>query len=215
MTFEPEPAGHAGSNPRTTGHAPTAAVVLAAGGGRRFAASINDRATSDSPPSKLLAHWRGRPVVTWAVEAALEANLEATFVVTGAADLGDALPAGVTILTNPDWASGLASSLQVAIAAARRAGFEAVVVGLGDQPGIPSAAWKAVAASDSPIAVATYDGRRRNPVRLSRHTWDRLPRNGDQGARVLMAEHPELVTEVPCHGDPTDIDTVGDLGPGC
>jgi molybdenum cofactor cytidylyltransferase len=204
----------------------TAAVVLAAGAGTRFSAGV---ATHTAPAllfgpegttrggasagSKLRVHWKGRPVLSWAIDAALEAGLDATFVVTGAADLDGLLPAGVIPLANPDWAAGQAGSLQVAISAARAGGFDAVVVGLGDQPDIPPAAWQAVAASPASIAVATYDGRRRNPVRLGRDVWDLMPTSGDAGARVVMAQRPELVSEVPCHGNPGDIDTVEDLQP--
>lgn len=200
----------------------TAAVVLAAGGGSRFvapAAPTSDlrfgpHATAeggDRPGAKLLAHWRGRPIVTWAVEHAQAAGLDATWVVSGAADLTGALPAGAVVLHNPDWAEGQATSLQVAIEAARSAGLEAVVVGLGDQPDVTPEAWRAVAAAGSPIAAATYSGQRRNPVRLGHEIWDLLPRSGDAGARVVMRDRPELVVEVPCLGNPGDIDTVEDL----
>jgi molybdenum cofactor cytidylyltransferase len=204
----------------------TAAVVLAAGAGSRFSAGLATHPTpklrfgpegttvgGDVVGSKLRVHWRGRPVVSWAVEAALAAGLDTTFVVTGAADLEGLLPAGVTPVANPGWAAGQAGSLQVGIAAARAAGFDAVVVGLADQPDIPAAAWRAVAASPASIAVATYDGRRRNPVRLGREVWDLLPTSGDAGARVVMGQRPELVAEVPCDGNPGDIDTVEDLQP--
>lgn len=201
-----------------------AAVVLAAGGGSRFGAGLADAPTAvvrfgpegatdggDRPGAKLLAHWRGRPLVTWAVEHAQEAGLAATWVVTGAADLAGVLPAGVEVLPNPDWAEGQATSLQVAIRAARAAGHSAVVIGLGDQPDVSPEAWRAVAGARSPIAAATYSGQRRNPVRLGREVWDLLPRSGDAGARVLMRDRPELVVEVPCLGNPGDIDTVEDL----
>jgi len=176
----------------------TAAVVLAAGGGTRFA---------DGP--KLLAPFRGRALVTWAAEAAEEAALDETIVVVGETLLTDVLPGSVTVVPNPDWEAGIATSLWAGLEAA--ADFNAVVVGLGDQPLIPASAWAALARSTSPIAVATYNGRRRNPVRLARTVWPLLPRTGDEGARALMRDQPDLVAEVPCAGEPVDVDTVADL----
>ena len=71
--------------------------------------------------------------------------------------------------------------------------------------------WQLIASAEGPITVATYNGQRRNPVRLGREVWDLLPTVGDEGARTVMREYPELVTEIACGGDPTDIDTVQDL----
>jgi CTP:molybdopterin cytidylyltransferase MocA len=182
-----------------------AAVVLAAGEGRRFS----------GPEHKLLASFRGRPVVTWAVEAAVAADLGPTVVVTGAADLAGLVPEGVVVLVNPDWAGGQAVSLAVAVDWAMDAGMDAIVVGLGDQPLVPAAAWRSVgdadADADHPIVAAAYGGRRGNPVRLDRSVWPLLPRSGDEGARVLMRRRPELVAEVPCGGAAVDIDTREDL----
>jgi CTP:molybdopterin cytidylyltransferase MocA len=159
----------------------------------------------------MLAPFRGRPLVSWAVEHAVAARLDVTFVVTGAADLSGVLSQSVTLIENPDWRDGLATSLRTAVSAARTAGFEAIVVGLGDQPLISPDAWRSVATTEAPIAVATYEGRRRNPVKLARAVWDDLPAAGDEGARALMRAHPELIVEVPCQGDPLDIDTPDDL----
>ena len=178
-----------------------AAVVLAAGGGTRFR----------GPEHKLVSVFRGRPLVWWALAAAASAHLDEVAVIVGAVDLGAAVPEGVRVIENPNWASGQASSLQAAVSWATERKHEAVVVGLGDQPFVPGAAWSAVAATVSPIAVATFGGRRRPPVRLDRTVWSLLPTEGDEGARVLMGQRPDLVCEVVCDGQPADIDDTEDL----
>jgi CTP:molybdopterin cytidylyltransferase MocA len=181
------------------------AVVLAAGGGTRFAGDAH----------KLRTVMRGKPIVTWAVESAVAAGLGGTLVVTGAVDVDDLLPSGaaaIDVVRNERWAEGQATSLQCAIAWADERGCDAVVVGLGDQPFVSAGAWRAVAAvDDRPIAVATYDGNRRNPVKLHRDVWPLLPVSGDEGARRVIAGNPDLVREVACGGDPADVDTVEDL----
>ncbi|HEX9548060.1 MAG TPA: NTP transferase domain-containing protein, partial [Acidimicrobiales bacterium] len=161
-----------------------------------------------------LAPWRGRPLVAWAIEHAAAAGLDRTWVVTGAVDLEERglIPPGVEPLANERWAEGQASSLQVAVARARAEAVDAIVVGLGDQPLIPPGTWRAVAAAtDRPIAVATYGAERRNPVRLAREVWALLPVQGDEGARALIRNRADLVMAVACEGDPADIDTLEDL----
>ena len=177
-----------------------AAVVLAGGAGTRF----------EGDTHKLQTIVRGRPLVVWAIEHAREAGLDETVVVTGATPVPDVV--GVTVVHNDRWAEGQATSLQAAVRHAEHAGHEAIVVGVGDQPGVPSDAWRVVAATTTaPIVVATYDGERRSPVRLAKEIWPLLPRDGDEGARVLMRGRPDLVSEVACSGDPADVDTLEDL----
>jgi CTP:molybdopterin cytidylyltransferase MocA len=180
----------------------TAAVVLAAGKASRFGGEDG---------AKLLAPFRGRPLVLWSVTAALSAGFDDVLVVTGAADLSEVLPPEVVVVPNPKWAEGQATSLAAALDAAEAKGHDAVVVGLGDQPLVPTEAWRAVGTTDGDIVVATYDGVRRNPVRLARSVWAEVDREGDEGARTLMRRRPELVTEVPCSGYPVDVDTREDL----
>ncbi len=184
-----------------------AAIVLAAGGGSRFTAS-------GGQGHKLVAPYLGRTVVEWAIENAAAAGLDATYIVRGATDLPVPPLArdAVTFVRNDRWPEGMATSLHAGLVRARRDGHHAVVVGLGDQPLVLADAWQRVAAaSGRPIAVATYNGVRGNPVRLSSLVWSLLPSTGDVGARVVMRRRPDLVLEVPCQGGAADIDTVDDL----
>jgi molybdenum cofactor cytidylyltransferase len=179
-----------------------AGVLLAAGGGTRFL----------GPQHKLRADAAGRPLVSYALAALAASGLARLAVVTGAVALDDLLPPGVEPIPNPAWERGQATSLAAAVAWARPRDVDAIVVGLGDQPGVTPSSWLAVATTTATaIAIATYDGRRGHPVRLAREVWDRLPTEGDAGARSLIAGEPALVTEVACAGDPTDVDTIEDL----
>jgi CTP:molybdopterin cytidylyltransferase MocA len=184
----------------SSANAPTIGVLLAAGGGTRF----------DGPTHKLLAPIGASTVFEQALAAAAGAGFDHLVVVSGAVDL----PLGATnvqLRHNPAWFDGQATSLQCGLAAARELGAGAVVVGLGDQPFVTTSAWRAVAASEAAIAVATYDGRRGNPVRLAAEVWPLLPTEGDSGARSVILLRPELVDEVPCEGSAADIDTLEDL----
>ena len=187
------------------------ALILAAGAGTRFHAG-NDTAERH----KLLALLRGARVIDHsigAVRAAIAegAPIDRIVVVSGAVSL-DPLPADVLVVENPRWADGQATSLTAGIDAAASLGADAVVVGLGDQPFIEPAAWRAVASSRAAIAVATYPGSAtRTPTLIRREAWQHLPKTGDFGARHLISSRPELVEQVPCSGTPADIDTLEDL----
>lgn len=177
----------------------TVAILLAAGAGTRFSGGGH----------KLDATIMGRSVAHRALAAAIDARIGPVLVVTGAHRIS--IPADVTEVPNPDWADGQITSLRRGLAAATELGATAVVVGLADQPFVTADAWRAVAASSSPIAVATYDGRRGNPVRLHESVWHLLPESGDEGARALIRVRPDLVEPIPCAGSPADIDTEEDL----
>ncbi len=176
------------------------AVVLAAGGGSRF----------DGETHKLLATLHSRTIVDHAIRSAVAADIGPVVVITGAISELSGID-GVRQVRNHDWERGQSTSLQLAINVADEIGAEAMVVGLGDQPFIEPEAWRLVARSLAPIAIATYQGRRRNPVRLHRDMWPLLPQTGDEGARVVIRLRPDLVEEVPCPGSPADIDTLEDL----
>ena len=181
---------------------PVGVILLAAGGGSRFGGSHH----------KLLTSVAGKTVFEWALQSALAANIGPVAVVWGSVELPRYEGSeAVTYLHNEAWTTGMASSVQCALQWASERGLQSVVIGLGDQPCIPPSAWTAVANSTSPLAVATYQGVRANPVKLHAEFFALVPQTGDEGARSLLRSHPELVAEVPCIGSGIDVDHVEDI----
>jgi CTP:molybdopterin cytidylyltransferase MocA len=120
---------------------------------------------------------------------------------------------GVTTVVNPDPDRGMGSSLRLGLAACTG---QIAVVMLVDTPGIGSDAVRAVLEAvqgGAPVAIADFAGRRVPPVAIAGKYWDEVAERaeGDQGARGFLQAHPELVTAVPCAGDPADLDTPEDL----
>jgi len=174
-------------------------AVLAAGRATRFGGG------------KLAAPLGGRPLLAYALDAARACPAPAHLVVVGpGAELPAELVEGFVVLDNPDPERGLASSLALAVGWTASHGFDALVVGLGDQPRIPADAWRRVQAAETAgVAVATYCGRRANPVKIAAGVFDLLPRAGEVGARAIFDQ--VMLVEVPCPGDPVDVDTRSDL----
>lgn len=183
-----------------------AAVVLAAGSGRRFGGT------------KQLAELDGRPLVEHAVATARRAGLAPVVVVVGhdAHRVRAVLPSDVEVVDNPAHATGQASSLRAGVAAVATSDAEGLVVLLADQPGIDPEVVVRVAAAlgDGHLAArARYVDRPGHPVALARSTFGALATlTGDVGARDLLAEL--AVHEVPVAGPcPPDVDTPDDLPP--
>ncbi|MFC0081683.1 NTP transferase domain-containing protein [Aciditerrimonas ferrireducens] len=180
----------------------TVAAVLAAGAGSRFG----------GPGHKLLVPFRGKPLVCWALEHALAAGFDALAVVQGAVDLRPlGLPEDVVVLENPAWAEGMAGSLQTAVRWAQGLRAEALVIGLGDQPLVSPATWRAVRDGTAPLTFCEADGIRCPPVRLARSVFPLLPSAGDGGASVLARRRPELVGTVASADPLLDVDRPEDL----
>jgi CTP:molybdopterin cytidylyltransferase MocA len=181
-------------------------VLLAAGAGSRFRAAGGG--------SKLLAPVGGRPLVEWALAALAQAPLDDRVIVLGsgadellaATDLQGARP-----VRNADWERGMASSLQVGLAALEPACTAAVVV-LGDGPELAAEAVRrvAVAAVDATgLVAARYGTGHGHPVAIPRTLWTRLPAEGEQGARVLG--EPSVLVDCSDLPPPGDADTPADL----
>ena len=192
------------------------AVVLAAGQSSRF------RMGGGLDLTKLVAKLDGEPIVRWVVEAALAAKARPVVVVTGyARDSVEAALADLDIRLafNPQFASGLASSLKAGLAATPSDIAGALVL-LGDMPRIEPRLIDALidaflARKDALAAIPSRAGRRGNPVLLGRGLFEAAMRlTGDEGARRLIgALNPDELVEVetPDTGVTFDIDTPEDL----
>jgi molybdenum cofactor cytidylyltransferase len=180
-------------------------IVLAAGEGRRFGGA------------KQLAMLRGRPLLEYAIEAQSRVPaIERIVVVLGAhaaevirrVDLLDA-----EAVVCEDWAEGQAASLRRGLEELEEA--EAVIVMLGDQPGItPQVVAMIMDCVDSPAlaARAVYDGRPGHPVMIKRELFGRIRElRGDVGARSVLEGVGARMVEAGHLCDPRDIDTPEDL----
>ena len=182
-------------------------VLLAAGQGSRFGGP------------KALIELGGRTLAQRGVDLLRAGGADPVLVVTGAAPVSIA---GTRTVHNPDFRTGMGSSLRAALRylqadpAAPEA--RAVVVTLADQPlvGVEAVARLIAAFQEgATVAVATYDGKPRNPVLLARERWAEVAElaTGDSGARAFLRARPELVTFIECGdvGRADDIDTPEDL----
>jgi CTP:molybdopterin cytidylyltransferase MocA len=151
-------------------------------------------------------------VLFWSA-AAHTTETDALYVVVpggarGAARAGALIELAPSIVTVDDRAKGMGDSLAAGIRALPAA-TEAVVVGLGDQPLIPSGVvrllcerWRGGGAR----AVAPLDG---HPVLFDRDTFTALAAlDGDRGARLLLEWLGSELALVPVdEGAPRDVDT--------
>ena len=195
--------------------ASVAAIVLAAGRSSRF------HAAGGAEESKLLAEIEGKPIVLLVAETALASRARPAIVVVGHASraVKEALAGSpVTIAFNPDFETGLASSLRLGLASTP-ADSDAAVVLLGDMPNVGfrliDDLISAFEARPDVRAVApTHHVRRGNPVLIARPLFDEAMRlRGDEGARRLLAALPsgEIAEIAAASGVTFDVDTPADL----
>jgi nicotine blue oxidoreductase len=198
-----------------------AGILLAAGEGSRLGRP------------KALVELGGQTLAERGVAMLREGGADPVLVVTGAAPLSMAT---IHTVYNPEWRSGMGSSLAAGLRALDRepldrepldqepldrepdASSGAAVIALADQPLVGAEAVRrliAVYRHGAAVAVATYGGKPRNPVLIAREHWPAVLElaTGDIGARPFLRAHPELVALVECGdtGSPDDIDTPEDL----
>lgn len=165
-------------------------MLLAAGRSRRFGAA-----------NKLLAPLHGRPLLWYALDAAIASGARPLVVVTGHRQpaVRAALRAyrrvhqvpRLRLRRNPRYREGMAGSLQTGIAALGE-DVEGALVFLGDMPAVGAALARRLIAAFEPgdeAVVPLVQGRRAHPVLLGRVLFDPILRElaGDEGARRLLA----------------------------
>jgi molybdenum cofactor cytidylyltransferase len=153
---------------------------LAGGSGERFGGL------------KQLAAWKGRPLITYAVEAAMEGGLSPIVVVLGAGadDVRSAAGNQVSFVENAEWRDGQSTSVRAGLAAAESQ-IEAAVFLLADMPRVSGATIRRLvethASSLAAIVAPVGGGRRGNPVLFDRRVFPELHSlRGDQGGRALF-----------------------------
>ncbi|WP_426311213.1 nucleotidyltransferase family protein [Cellulosimicrobium sp. E-16] len=210
------------TSPTTAPATPTVAVLLAAGAGTRLGRG----------PKALLPH-RGGTLVEHATRVLLAGGCDAVVVVLGAE--AERVRAGsslddhrVGVVDNPDWASGMASSLRAGVAAALDLAPGRVVVAHVDQPGVVPDDVARLLAAHRPGRVAasrwTAAVGPEAPAGGDRPRWAHplvldaglaapaaASATGDHGARDYLRAHADLIDVVDHPGDGRDLDTEADL----
>lgn len=169
-----------------------AALILAAG-----------RSTRMGDANKLLCEIDGSPLVLRAANAALASRAVQTLLVTGhESERIEAALAGrpVSFTHNPDYASGMASSLRRGLRALPP-DVDAVIILLADMPRISAAdVDQVIAAFDAAkpqILVPEFAGRRGNPILWPRRFFAEMAAlSGDTGARGLLEQYAKEVRSV-------------------
>ncbi len=192
-------------------------MILAAGQSTRFGGA------------KQIALFRGRPLVSYAINTALSVAQHASPVriVTGAhhkevEEITAPLLDGHTNLElchNSAWASGLATSLQAGLQSFPCGGstVEAVIFMLGDQPFVSAKLISALRerwCSGWEMAAPAQAGRLLGaPALFARNWWPAIERlQGDKGARQVLEQHRSQVGLVEVDSDCLiDIDTLENL----
>jgi molybdenum cofactor cytidylyltransferase len=184
-----------------------AAIILAAGGSQRMGRAKQTMLID------------GQPMLLRVADAVLAAGLDEVIVVLGAS-AGEIMPVltgrPLTIVVNPLWEEGMASSLRAGLAHVS-AVVDAALFVPADMPRLSPALLRTIVAQwragGALIAVPTCNGKRGNPVLFARPLFaDLLALHGDQGGRALFAGHAHEIAliETGDAGVLFDVDTPDD-----
>jgi CTP:molybdopterin cytidylyltransferase MocA len=180
----------------------TAAVILAAGFGRRMGGP------------KALLRLGDETLLHRAARVALDAGCAPVLAVVGAWEpgLGDL---DVQAIVNPEAAEGMASSLRAGISALPQAAQRALILTV-DQPSIDATLLRALlalaGAHPEGTAACAYADTLGIPAVFPRRLFPELQTlRGDRGAKALLLR--ENTATLPFPGGALDVDAPEDLGP--
>lgn len=167
-------------------------IILAAGEGKRMG------------KVKLTLPLGNKQLIEWVLQAAKLAPLDKYILVVRPEDreiikIGKRW--GAEIVLNPEYKSGMSTSIQKALSQIPSEGLEGFFILLGDQPLInPSVIYKMLRAftpGKKEIVVPFYKDKQGNPVLFDNY-WKKelMALIGDIGGRVLIKTHPEKVKRV-------------------
>jgi molybdenum cofactor cytidylyltransferase len=184
-------------------------VILAAGEARRFGS-----------PKQLLS-FEGSTLLRRCAQTAIASTCRPIFVVTGnkSDDMAKELSGlPVNIVLNPQWQSGIGSSIRAGVTAAKnwKEKLDAVCLLLCDQPLISSAAIEKLiqsfASSGKPICAASYTGTLGTPAVFKASLFDELINLTDtEGGKTVIRRHSADVHSFDLPEAAIDIDTQTDL----
>lgn len=192
MEISTRPAPREGARPTpdkgTSGGLVVGGLLMAAGQARRM---------GDGGPHKLLAEFDGEPLVRRSAETLLASRAKPIVAVTG--HRGDEIRAALVGLDlecrdNPDYATGLASSLVTGLSAPDLEAVDGVLVMLADMPAVTAPDIDALLAAfetagGGVVVRSVSNGKRGNPIILPRETFVEVKKlRGDVGARALIEE---------------------------
>jgi molybdenum cofactor cytidylyltransferase len=183
-------------------------MILAAGASTRM-----------GRPKQLLLH-RGRSLLRWAVEAAPASVCGPVVVVIGAyAELLknelETLP--ILVADNREWEKGMSSSIRIGLETLLTSvgEMEGAVIMLCDQPfvaaDVVNGLVEARRKTGKNIVASLYREARGVPAFFSSELFAEISRlEANEGARQVIADHPDEVTAVPFPEGAVDVDTPED-----
>lgn len=170
---------------------------------------------------KQLLEIGGQPLLIRAVEAALASAAWPVVVVLGAQaeKIRPILaPFPVLVTENPAWCEGMAASIRAGVTTLQQfsRGLDAALIALCDQPAFSAATIAQLVAAQRTrgrsIVAAHYAGRHGAPALFLREHFPTLTAlTGEEGARALLNDQPDLVTSVELPELALDLDTPADV----